>query len=105
MPAVDSIASLAAEYGAMSPRARRAVLKLLDRDERRALESYAAERADTRLSPWIAERCREAREGGGPLTQATRDALLSLEREPSPPPRPRGPSLAGRVGSLLGAAR
>ncbi len=105
MAGSDDIADLAAEFRSMSTREQRAVLRSLDDRERRTLEEVVADLADETRSAWIADRCREAELDGGPVTVAVRRVLLSLRDAAPSADAARGPSLAGRVGALLGSAR
>jgi len=117
MSASDSLESLIGDLQAMSPRARRAILRSLTNAEREALADYAGSgstrlaEADgtSRFSPWLAARIRQAR-NGDPLdptdrmTAAAREALLRGVDDMIGRERPREPrSSPGSGRSLLDA--
>lgn len=88
MPAPESLADLAAELRAMSPRARRQILAELSDSERQALDPIIDDAAAVPqpagdavpapiFSPWLAQSIAAARAGNaGAVTAATRAALL-----------------------------
>ncbi|MEO8374666.1 MAG: hypothetical protein ABI471_05540 [Sphingomonas bacterium] len=114
MSGSDSLESLINDLQAMSPRARRAILRSLTNAEREALADYAGlgltERVEAdgtgRFSPWLASRIRQARNGDAldPLdrmTVATREALLRRVDEMIGRERPREPRSAPGSGRSL----
>ena len=117
----DGLFALAADLRALAPRQRSAVLASLTGFERarvRALleSSLEEEKPDAyaSLSPWLAERFRQAASGDAAahlLTPATASLMTSVTAasaaaapgpaEPAPPPR----TLFGVIAGLLGARR